>query len=326
MTKDLVLAELIKSGGRISGERISASLGLSRAAVNAAVQALRREGYDIASSTKTGYALLSTTDRLCPGQLAARLGWERMESVVCLDSVDSTNNYLKALAQQGAPAGTVVMARAQTAGRGRLGRSFHSPADEGVYLSMLFRPDCSAEAAAQLTAWAAAAMCGAVEAASGLRPGIKWVNDLVANRRKLAGILTEMAVEGESGRIQYAVLGIGVNAGQSSFLPELGDIATSLYMETGRQVSRCGLAAEMILALDRLRQDFPQEKSRYLELYRDDCAILGRELSYSSGGESVSAVAEGIDEDFGLTVRRADGKTETLRYGELSVRGLYGKG
>ena len=325
MTKDSVLSELIKSGGCISGESVSASLGLSRAAVNSAVQNLRREGYDIASSTRTGYTLLSSPDRLRPGELEARLGRERMETVICLDSVDSTNNYLKALALSGAPAGTAVVANAQTAGRGRLGRSFHSPADEGIYLSFLLRPDCGAEAAPQLTAWAAAAMCGAVEAASGLRPGIKWVNDLVVKGRKLSGILTEMSVEAESGHIQFVVLGVGINVSQSVFPPELSDIATSISMESGRHISRCELAAEMIRALDGLSRDFPTEKPRYLEAYRRDCAILGRELSYTLNGRSVSARAESIDDDFGLTVQRSDGARETLRAGEVSVSGLYGR-
>ena len=324
MTKDLVYSILFSAGGCVSGESISRALGVSRAAVNAAVQALRQEGYEIRSSTRTGYTLLSSPDRLCEGELLARLGAERMAAVVCLDSVDSTNDYLKTLAQNGAPAGTVVVANGQTAGRGRLGRSFLSPRDEGVFLSVLLRPACAAEAVPQLTAWTAAAMCRALESASETKPGIKWVNDLVLNGRKLGGILTELSVEGESGYVQYVVAGIGINVGQESFPAELAEIATSLFLETGRRVSRCELAAAMIRELDALRRDFPREKAAYLDAYRRSCVTTGRAVTYTENGQPRSGRAAFIDEDFGLVVQTPGGGTKTLRSGEASVRGLCG--
>lgn len=323
MTKDYVLAILMNARGCVSGERISKTLGLSRAAVNAAVRALRGEGYDISSSTRTGYTLVSSPGRLCAGELLARLGEKRMESVACLESVGSTNDHLKELAAGGAPAGTVVIANEQTAGRGRQGRSFLSPPDAGIYLSMLFRPECDAGSVSQLTAWTGAAVCRAL-ASSGVSAGVKWVNDIVMNGRKLGGILTELAVEGESGRIQYAVIGVGVNAGQDSFPPELADIAASVYMETGRRIPRGALAADIIRELDALRADFPGKRAVYLDAYRALCVTLGREVTYVSEGAARRGTAEGIADDFALLVRRPDGSTEALRSGEVSVRGLCG--
>lgn len=324
MTKDSVLAELLKAGGCVSGEEISGGLGVSRAAVNAAVQALRADGYEISASTRTGYELLRSPDRICAGELAARLGAERMESVVCLDSVDSTNDRAKLLAQSGAPDGTAVAANGQTAGRGRMGRRFQSPDGEGVYLSMLLRPEIPPEDAAQLTAWTSVAMCRAVERTCGVRPGIKWVNDLVLNRRKLGGILTELTVEGESRQIGSIVVGVGINVNQTAFSLELAPIAASLSTETGASVSRCALTAEMIRALDGIRASFPAQKDDYLRAYRENCVTLGREISFTRRGETLFGFAEDIDDDFGLVVRRPDGSRETLRSGETSVRGLYG--
>jgi len=323
MTKDSVLSILLTAGECVSGESMSRELGISRAAVNAAVQTLRQEGYVISSSTRTGYTLASSPDKLRDGEMAARLGG-RAEKVVCLDSVGSTNDYLKLLAKDGAPEGTVVAANTQTAGRGRMGRSFLSPENEGVYLSILLRPDCAPESVPQLTAWVAVAMRRALESSCGVSPGIKWVNDLVLGGRKLGGILTEMAAEGESGHIEYIVAGIGINVGQTAFPEELSAMATSLYLETGKHFSRCALACAMIRELDALTAAFPLEKAAYLEDYRAACVTLGREVTFPAGGQTRSARAEGIDEDFGLSVRFADGHAETLRSGEVSVRGLYG--
>lgn len=308
----------------MSGESISRALGVSRAAVNAAVAALRREGYDIRSSTKTGYELSSGPDRLRGGELAARLGAARAANIVCLDTVGSTNEYLKGLAQSGAPEGTVVLANSQTAGKGRLGRSFYSPRDEGIYLSFLMRPNCPAESAAQLTAWVAVAVHRVLLRLCGVSAGIKWVNDIVLNGRKLCGILTEVSIEAESGHIQYVVVGLGLNVLQRGFSPELAQTATSLLMETGRRYSRCDLAAALTDELDRVNVSFPQGAEECLREYRGACVTLGREVCFLRNGVRHTGTAEDIDSDFGLRVCLSGGGRETLRSGEVSVRGMYG--
>ncbi|MCF0143283.1 MAG: biotin--[acetyl-CoA-carboxylase] ligase [Parasporobacterium sp.] len=323
MIKDQVLAILLQTDNCISGEKISAELGVTRAAVNAAVQALRKEGYEISSSTKKGYTLKKSPGNMCPGELIVRLGKERAEKIICFETIDSTNTYLKQLAQEGAEAGTVVIASEQTAGRGRQGRSFESPKGEGLYLSMLFKPQCKLSDAAQFTAWAAVAAMRAVKSAAGIDCGIKWVNDLILDGKKLAGILTELSIEAESGEIQYLVAGIGINVSQKSFKGELSNKAISLSMSTGKKASICDLAAELIKELDKVAEEFPERKAEYREAYRSACVTLNKEVSYEKNGETFYGRALMIDEDFGLTVLRSDFKEEHLFSGEVSIRSAY---
>lgn len=318
MTKDEVLSILLGSEGDISGEEISARLHISRAAVNNAVRALRDEGYAIDSATRKGYRLIAGPDRLCPGELLYRLGRERMERVIVLDSVDSTNTYLKKHARE-LPDGTVCMANEQTGGRGRMGRSFHSPMNEGVYISCLMKPNCAPAETMGITAMAAVETGRALETVTGLRPGIKWVNDLELDGKKLVGILTELGMEAESGRIQYLIVGVGINVKERAFPPELRDIATSLALSGADEVSRCDIAAEMVRRLDALRRDFLTRRERYLSEFRANCTTLGREISYWRDDRKIIARAEDVDESFGLIVSNEEGRS-VLRAGEVSVR------
>lgn len=326
MLKDRVFAILKNDGGYVSGEKISELLGVSRAAVNSAIKTLRDDGYIIPSATNRGYMLEGGPDLLNAGELLARLGGERMESVICLDTVDSTNTYLRNLALDGGEDGLVVCADCQTGGRGRRGRAFLSPGGVGVYMSALIRPRSLPEDTAALTAWTAEAMCRAAQEACGVRPGIKWVNDLIMNGRKVAGILTEMSVESESGSVQYVISGVGFNVNQlaEDFPPELRSVASSLRQESGGMVCRAALAAAMIRAFDALRADFPEKQDQYLQNYRRDCLTTGRRVLLTRGDMSREAFAEGVDDGFGLLVRYDDGTSETVSSGEVSVRGLMG--
>ena len=163
------------------------------------------------------------------------------------ESLDSTNTHAKELARQGAAAGTVIIAQTQSAGRGRLGRSFHSPADTGLYFSLILRPDCKPEQLMHLTCAAAVAACDAVERSCGLRPGIKWINDLTLEGKKLGGILTELSFSTD-GRVSSAVIGIGINVKKKSFPRELQPIACSLA-DFAPQPELSALAAELMLSL-----------------------------------------------------------------------------
>lgn len=327
MTKDAVLAILRKENDYISGEHISKLLGVSRAAVNTAVKALRAEGYEISSSTNKGYHLDGVPNSITAKELSAYLDAERMQAVECLDSVDSTNNRLRELALSGAPSGQVVLANRQTQGRGRRGRAFVSPQDNGIYLSFLAHPDCLPTDIAEITAWTAVATNNAIEAVCGIRAGIKWVNDLVIDRKKICGILTEMSVESEGGYIQYVIIGIGINVnGQAEDFPEeIRSTATSLAMETGKAHSRAQLAAALIRELDKMCAAWPKGKLHYLECYRRDNITTGKEITVVRGAEEIPAFATAIGEDFSLKVRYADGRSESLSSGEISIRGLYGE-
>lgn len=328
MTREHVLA-LLKENGEsyCSGERMSRELGLSRAAVWKAIEGLRRDGYAIVSLPNRGYRLDNSPDRLSPGELTGALnGCTVGSNLICLNCVDSTNNYAKQKADEGAPHGTVVLTEQQTGGRGRQGKSFASPAGKGLYLSALLRPNLPPMEVVNLTAWTAVAVCDAIEEAVGVRPGIKWTNDIILQKKKLCGILTEMGLEAESGQLQYVVVGAGINVSQSAedWGDELSPIAISLEQALGRTVRRADLAAAVIRCLDRMVRDFPEKKEAYLELYRADCVTTGHEVRLIEKGESRTAFAESIDDNFALVVRREDGTRETITAGDVSVRGLLG--
>lgn len=322
MTKDAVLAILRAENNYISGEKMSSRLGISRAAVNTAVKTLRKEGYEILSTTNKGYYLKEVPNSLTAAELSTYLPAERMALVHCTESVDSTNNCLREMAFSEAPDGQVVIANEQTNGRGRRGRIFISPKDKGIYLSMLFRPDSLPSDTTSITAWTAVAVNRAIETVCGVRPGIKWVNDLVINQKKLCGILTEMYVESESGQVQYVMIGIGLNVNElaADFSGELSQIATSLAMETGKVFCRAQLAAEIIKQLDRMRSDWPSEKQTYLSAYRADNITTGKEITVICKAEEKQGTATEITDDFALRVCYNDGRSEVLSSGEVSIR------
>ena len=327
--KETILAMLTESGGRyISGEAMSEALGVSRAAVWKAIGALRADGCAIEAAPRRGYRLAAAPDRLTEGTILPRLPADRAGRLVCLDSVDSTNNYAKALAMDGAgfTGGTAVTAEEQTGGRGRLGRSFQSPRGKGVYLTMLWKPNVSPVRAVNLTAYAAVAVCDGIETAVGVRPSIKWTNDIVLGGKKLGGILTEMAVEGESGALQYLICGVGINANHTpeDFSDDVRPIATSLAQELGRPVERGRLCACMIEAMDRMYADWLTGAGGYWERYRNGCVTLGKPVRLLRGDRAEEAFAEALSPDFGLIVRHPDGTRETVTAGEVSVRGLWG--
>lgn len=267
----------------------------------------------------------------CPEERITKSGMrrfltdERLKNVICLECVDSTNNYLKKHEFENAPDGLTVVSNFQTAGRGRSGRSFLSPDGKGIYMSMLVRPECSPSEAIPITACVAVAVADAVNRICGVTPGIKWVNDLVLNRKKICGILTELLLNSD-GSIKYIIVGIGLNVSEKSddFPEDIRGIASSLLAQTGTLFSGTELVCGIISSLDRMRNDWLKNKSKYLDFYRNHCVTVGNDVSVISGSASRRAFAEGINDDFSLRVRYTDGSTENLSCGEVSVRGLYG--
>lgn len=314
----------------LSGEEMSRELGLSRTAVWKAVDALRKEGYTIEARSGQGYRLLETPDRLSEAEVRDFLGNPKGvgRKLICLEEIDSTNNYAKQLALSGGEDGTVILAEQQTAGRGRMDRAFASPKGLGIYLSVLLRPDLPPERLMPVTALAGVAVCRAVSEVCGLELGLKWPNDPVLHGKKLCGILTELSLEAETGRLQYLVLGIGLNVHQKpeEFPPELREMATSLDQALTEPVSRPRLAAALIREVDRLYQTlYDGEMQEDLEEYRRRCVNLGKPLQLiRPDGSREQAEGLEIDQDFALRVRREDGSVQVVRSGEVSVRGLYG--
>ena len=239
------------------------------------------------------------------------------------DTIGSTNTHAKELAARGAAHGTVLIADRQTGGRGRMGRTFQSPGGMGVYMSVILRPQCPPQALMHLTCATAVAACDAVERAVGLRPGIKWTNDLVFGSRKLAGILTELVVLPEE---CCAVVGIGINCCQTDadFPEEIRGMAGSLSMFTERTVSRPAVAAALIEALYRMDKTLLTGKEGTLDRYRRDCVTLGKDISILRADEVRYGHAVTVDGEGALVVHFADGHTEAVNSGEVSVRGMYG--
>lgn len=325
MLKDDTLRLLRGAERPLSGEVMSKTLSVSRAAVWKAVEALRREGYVVDSLPGRGYRLCASPDVLSPGELVrpgARVGGQ----VVCLERVDSTNDEVRRRAASGAPDGLAVIAGEQTGGKGRRGRPFQSLPGKGLYLTVLLRPPVTPMQASQITAWTAVAVCRAIETLTGLSCGIKWTNDILLGGKKLCGILTELSIEGESGALDYVAVGIGVNVSQTAadFGPALADLAASLGQYLEHPPRRAEVAAALLAELDRLCAEFPAQKAPWLAEYRRRCLTVGREVRLLRPGSEAPATALGVEDDFSLRIRRSDGTEETVSAGEVSVRGLLG--
>ena len=246
-------------------------------------------------------------------------------SIVWFDVIDSTNTQAKELAAAGAPAGTVLVADMQTGGRGRMGRSFHSPAGTGIYLSVVLRPECRPEELMHLTCACAVSARQAIQKVTGLDCGIKWINDLVLNGKKVAGILTELSMAAD-GKVRHAIVGIGINCSQQpgDFPPEIASIATSLAMEAEKPIDRSRLTAALIEQFSQMDQMLLSGKDTIMEAYRKSCITLGKEVSVHRFASVRHGIARRLDADGGLTVQFPDGSLETVNAGEVSVRGMYG--
>ena len=238
-------------------------------------------------------------------------------------TIDSTNTYAKQLARDGAPEGTIVIADHQTGGRGRMGRSFSSPAGMGIYLSVILRPDCLPEALMHLTCAAGLAASDAVCAVTDRRPGIKWTNDLILARRKLGGILTELSVDAHTRKVEWAIIGIGINCCQrpEDFPPEIQEIAISLGLSPA---DRPRLIAALIQTLFTTNHGILTKKAEIMEQFRARCVTIGQEISILRGDQVSHGTALSVDDEGGLLVRLTDGSLTTVTSGEVSIRGMYG--
>lgn len=245
---------------------------------------------------------------------------EFIRKITIFSELDSTNRYLKEQAEKGALPGTVVLAECQSAGRGRLGRSFFSPGEKGIYMSVLLCPEIELQKSVRITSMAAVAVARAVERVSGVSAQIKWVNDIFLNGKKVCGILTESGMEYGKGMLKYAVLGIGVNVGPMDFSEELKEIATSVSNESRKTVSRNELAAEI---LNELAYWYPSLwDGSFLDESRRRSILLGKEiLVVDSLAEGGSYMARAVDlDDMGHLLIETNGEQQVLNSGEVSIR------
>jgi len=244
--------------------------------------------------------------------------------VVCFDVTDSTNTQARICAEEGAPHGTLVIADRQEGGKGRRGRTWISPAGEGIWMSILLRPEISAMSASMLTLVMALAAERGIREVTGEQSLIKWPNDLVLNQKKICGILTEMATE--QMEIKYVIVGIGINVSQKEFPEELKESATSIYLETGNAYDRSRIIAAVMEALEEYYEEFvkTEDMSGLLELYNEKLVNRDREVCVLAPEGDFRGTARGINRTGGLMVELKDGTETEVISGEVSVRGVYG--
>lgn len=315
-----VLRALREAEGYLSGQALADGLGVSRHAVWKAIDKLRSEGYEIEARTNMGYRLVAVVDAFSKEGVAAFLPQTDDWHLEFHSELGSTNDRARHLAETGAPAWSVVLAGRQSAGRGRLGRSFYSPESGGIYMSVVVRPDCDVREANMLTLAAAAAVAESVEALCDRHVGIKWVNDCFLDGRKFCGILTEAAVGVEEQCLRYAVVGIGINVAppEGGYPPEISDVVTSIYDAPVQGEMRNRLAAEVLRRFRTYAEDLPAR--HYMASYRKHLFVIGRNVRLVRGKESEEVRVLALSDDGSLVVERADGQTKTVASGEVSLR------
>lgn len=325
--KTEILKILRSTDGYVSGQELCDKLGVSRTAVWKVIGSLKEEGYEIDSVSRKGYRLLSSPDVVSESEIASRISDGVFgQKVVSYEITDSTNTRAKQLAEEGAVHGTLVVANMQTAGKGRRGRSWQQEAGSVIAMSLLLRPTFSPDKASMLTLLAAHSVAGAIEAVTGLPAAIKWPNDIVINRKKTVGILTEMSLGVEQAAIDYIVIGIGINVNNTAFPEDIRDMATSLYLERGERVSRSALIAE---SMRRLEVDYEaflktEDLSAILPDYNAHLISMNKEVRVLDPKGEYTGISRGMDAQGELIVERADGEIIKVYAGEVSVRGLYG--
>jgi BirA family biotin operon repressor/biotin-[acetyl-CoA-carboxylase] ligase len=304
-----------------SGERLSLELGVSRSAVWKHVRALRREGYGIEASPRKGYRLTGTPPWLLPAEIREGLETRRFgrSQIVYLRETDSTNTRAKDLASDGAPEGALVIAESQTGGRGRKGRAWFSPPGEGVYLSVILRPPISPVEAPKITLIAGIASAETLlDRFPGLDVHIKWPNDILLGRKKVAGILTE--ISSDMDRVGYVVSGMGLNVNGRVFPAEIASIATSLALETGGPLDRADLVRGYLQRHERWYDAFlAGDAPRILKRWKSLSRTLGSRVAVDGPGGRIQGLARDIDRDGSLLVEDDRGELHAVFSGDVEV-------
>ena len=322
--KTEILKLLRATDGYVSGQQISEQLGVSRAAVWKAIRRLQDEGYQVEAVRNKGYHIVGTPDVMTKEELNSlmKTRWAG-RNILYYETTDSTNLRIRQAGDEGAPHGTLAVADRQTAGRGRRGRTWESPAGSSIYMSVLLRPDIAPNKASMLT------LVMALSVAEGIQQcipiiQIKWPNDIIVNGKKLVGILTEMSAQIDY--INHVTVGVGINVNMTAFPEEIADTATSLCLECGHAVKRAPLIAAVMERLEENYEIFleTEDLSGLMERYSALLVNRDRDVRIIGEKETYQAHAIGIDRTGELIVRREDGTMEKIYAGEVSVRGVYG--
>lgn len=325
--KEKILALLRQTEEYISGQAICEELGVSRTAVWKAVNSLKKEGYTIEAVQNRGYRLVSERDVICDEEILKYMETRWAGRVVeAHERIGySTNIRAKELGDLGNPHGTLVVADVQENGKGRRGRAWMAPVPgNNIAMSLLLMPKLALNQASMLTLVAAMAVREGIQNVAEVNTQIKWPNDVIINRKKVCGILTEMTMEERD--LQYVIIGIGINVHHKSFEGELADKATSLWMETGRRHIRAKLVAEIMKSFEKYYEIFIEKGnlSGLIEEYNACLVAKDQEVWISTPDGRYRGTSRGINEGGALQVEREDGTVESIIGGEVSVRGIYG--
>ncbi len=317
-TKEKVLSYLEAHKGEfVCGDDIAMDLGLTHSGVWKTMQELKIEGHEIVALRKKGYCLLTNPDSLSSVGIHKYLNDDTRDlRIDVFPKLISTNNYARSKAYSGEDEGYVVLAKAQTGGKGRRGRSFFSPSDSGLYMSLLLRPQLAPNETVKLTAVAAVAVCEAIEALSDDKASIKWVNDIFVDGKKVCGILTESSFLNGSDKMDYAIVGIGINVTEPSngFPNEIKDIAGHVNLtDTG---GKNKLAAEI---LNRF-MNYYKNNIDCTEKYRERNFAIGKNVAVITATDTKKAVVVGVDDDYRLIVQYDNGINDHLYSGEISIK------
>ncbi|MCC8046790.1 MAG: biotin--[acetyl-CoA-carboxylase] ligase [Clostridiales bacterium] len=325
--KEKILSLLGENGEYVSGQALCKELGVSRTAIWKVINQLKEDGYEIESVAGRGYRILQRPDCITAEEITSRLHTQWAARTVCFfEQIDSTNSEAKRQAEQGAGNGLLVVAEEQTQGKGRRGRSWMTPSGTAIAMSLLLRPgtDLHPDRAPMLTLVMGMAVAAACRDVCGVEAGIKWPNDVVAEGKKICGILTEMSCEVDY--INYVVIGIGINTGIHQFPPELEKTAVSLHTLMGNKPDRARLIAACMRKFELYYSRFmkTQDYSLLMDEYNTILAGKGGRVRVLAPGNEFEGISEGINPKGELLVRRDDGSAEAVFAGEVSVRGIYG--
>lgn len=320
-----ILRLLKESSSYISGQQLCDRFEVSRTAVWKVMEQLKKEGYIIEAVRNKGYRLLDSPDVLSKAEIES-LGMAKWagRQVVYYDETDSTNNQAKAAGEKGEAHGTLFVADRQTAGKGRRGRGWESPSGNSISMTILLRPEIPPVKAPMLTLVMALAVADGIRDVLGVETGIKWPNDIVLNKKKICGILTEMSTEIDY--INYVVIGVGINVNQETFPDEIKETATSLKIETGKPVKRAGIIAAVMSRFEQYYEQFVRREdlSGIREAYEACLVNRDCDVRVLDPAGAYEAHAKGINNTGELIVVLPDGTEREIYAGEVSVRGIYG--
>lgn len=320
--KKLLDAFAESKGEYISGQALAEKIGCSRTAVWKHIESLRKDGFEVEAVPRKGYRMVKMPDGLTESEISFGLKTKFIgQKIVYKETVDSTQTIAKRLGMENAPEGTVAIAEEQVHGKGRIDRQWHSPKYTGIWMSILLRPEIPIPKAPQLTLLTAVAIVEAVAEATGLKPEIKWPNDLLLNGKKFTGILTEL--QAESDRIHSVIIGIGINVNQKKedFPPDIAERATSLMIEKGEKINRAKLIRMIFHRLEELYELYLKKGFGPIKVLWEKYAIsIGKMITARTLSGSIDGKAIGITDDGVLMLEDANGTIHHIYSADIAVK------